>query len=54
MKDLFFLLAKIYEYNNEQNLLAQIKINGVRCNISAVMRGRRISLKLKVLYFIAS
>ena len=33
------MLAKIYEYNNEQNLLAQIKINGVRCNISAVMRG---------------
>ncbi len=32
-------IAKIYEYNNEQNLLAQIKINGVRCNISAVMRG---------------
>lgn len=33
------MLAKIYEYNNEQGLLAQMKINGVRCNISAVMRG---------------
>lgn len=32
-------LAKIYEFNNEQNLLGQVKINGVRCKVHAIMRG---------------
>lgn len=44
------MLAKIYEYNNEQGLLAQMKINGVRCNISAVMRGEGF-FKIKRLVF---
>lgn len=32
-------LAKIYEFNNEQNLLGQVKINGERCKVHAIMRG---------------
>ena len=43
------MLAKIYEYNNEQNLLAQIKIIVVIYQLLCVVKD---SLKLKVLYFI--
>ena len=31
-------LAKIYEFDREENYLAQTKINGVRCNISVVQK----------------
>lgn len=33
------MLAKIYEFDDFENRIGQIKINGVRCNISAKMDG---------------